>query len=603
MRSQFKFRLTRQAVLLLCAGLAASAQAADFEFGEGWAGSWTSSLSLGTAIRARDADSRLYGQIDGATVGKTNGTGNNTIDEGNLNYNKGDAFSTQLKLISEVAVHKGDLGAMLRAKAWYDYTLNNQNVRFGSQNNGYSSRDPLSDKGFEPLSKFQGIYLLDAYVYDTFELAGQPLQVRLGNQVVNWGESLFIQGINQVSPIDLPSFRKPGVQLKEVFLPVPLIFANQSLGSHGSLEAFYQLQWKPTPIEGACGNYWAAAAASISASQNSCSTAVTIAPGTSNAQGYAAGAYVPTIDGKEGRDAGQYGLAYRFNSEALDTEFGLYAQRLNSRTPNLSSHFGTFPGTVSPFAVSWDYANDIKMYGISAATNLAGISVGAELSTQRGVPAQVDGNDLLYASLAGIGPYASAAATARAGNGLLLGYGRTNKTQFQLNGVKAGSNLLGAGQYVLIAEAGFQWNDLPNYKKDPTAVRYGTRAFIFGPGSSASYGGSTCGTLNISSAGCKNDGYVTPFSWGLRAKFDLTYNNVLDTGVTVVPSIFLSQDVYGYSVDSQFLQGRRAIGLGSRFEYAKKYTLDLNYVTYNHHATYDAYRDRDYFAATLGVSF
>jgi len=41
--------------------------------------------------------------------------------------------------------------------------------------------------------------------------------------------------------------------------------------------------------------------------------------------------------------------------------------------------------------------------------------------------------------------------------------------------------LLGASQFILIGEVGFQWNNLPDYKKDPTAVRYG-RNFIFGPG-------------------------------------------------------------------------------------------------------------------------
>ena len=43
------------------------------------------------------------------------------------------------------------------------------------------------------------------------------------------------------------------------------------------------------------------------------------------------------------------------------------------------------------------------------------------------------------------------------------------------------------GQYVLVGEVGLQWNNLPDYKNDPTAVRYG-RNFIFGPGPSPAYG-------------------------------------------------------------------------------------------------------------------
>ena len=259
------FCSARTAIAVAAALLAGPSWALDFELSDGWKGSWTSSLSLGTAIRARNADSRLYGQANGALVGRTDGTGNNTIDEGNLNYNKGEAFTTQVKLISEVALQKGELGALIRGKAWYDHALNDQSVHLGSANNGYNGYDAatntlgaeraLSDQGFEPLSRFKGVYLLDAYVYNTFDVGGQALQLRAGNQVVNWGESLFIQGINQVAPIDVPSFRKPGVQLKEVFLPVPLVFASQGLGGYGSVEAFYQLQWKPTPIEAGCGNY------------------------------------------------------------------------------------------------------------------------------------------------------------------------------------------------------------------------------------------------------------------------------------------------------------------------------------------------------------
>ena len=616
----------RTAIAITAALFASPSWGVDFEVGEGWKGNWTNSVTIGTAVRAHHQDSRLYGQANGALVGRTDGTGNNTIDEGELNYNKGDAFTTQIKWITELAVNKGEAGMLVRAKAWYDYALRNQNVHFGNTGNGYNGYNlttntlgaerPLSDRGFEQLSKFQGIYLLDAYVYNTFDVGGQALQVRAGNQVVNWGESLFIQGINQIAPIDVPSFRKPGVQLKEVFLPVPLLFASQSLGEYGSLEAFYQLQWKPTPIEAGCGNYWGVAGASISAIVSSCNNAVSIAG--SSPFGYYNGGYVRQVDGEKGKNSGQFGLAYRFNSAALDTEFGIYAQMLNARIPNLNVHFGNFLGVTPPsgvpFAASWDYVNAIKMFGVSAATNLFGLSVGAELSHQNGVPAQVDGNDLLLASLGAggalpgtggasvpFGPYGSQAVAAKNGNGFLPGFTRTNKTQFNLNAVKAGSNLLGAGQYVLIGEVGLQWNNLPDYRTDPTAVRYG-RNFIFGPGPSPLYG-VPCAALNISVEGCQNDGYVTRFSWGYRTKFDLTYNNVLDSGVTVTPSVFFAHDVKGVSVDSQFLQSRRALGLSAKFSYAKNYTLELGYVTYNHNAKYDPLRDRDFFAATVGVYF
>lgn len=610
------------AVAALMAAFSGHVFGTDFEVGDGWQGSWTSSLSLGTSWRAQDPSNRLYGQASGALLGKTDGMGSNTIDEGNLNYGKGDRFTTLAKLLTEVELKKDDMGALIRAKAWYDYSLKHDSVRLGNQPNGYNGYDlasntigaqrPLSDEGFEKLDRFQGIYLLDAYVYDTFSVAGHALQVRAGNQVINWGEGLFIQGVNQVAPIDVPSFRKPGAQLKEVFLPVPMLFASQSLGELGSVEAFYQWKWKNTPIEAGCGNYWAVASGSISANPGRCGNAVTLSG--SNPFGLNAGVYVPTLQGKEAGNAGEFGAAWRFNVKPLDTEFGLYAMKLHARTPVFSINFGNYANlnSISPFAATWDYPEDIKVYGISAATNLNGWSVAAELSHMRDVPAQVDGNDLLLAGLGAgrmiqpgvsipFGPLGPAAVAAAAGNGRLNGYTLANKTQLQFNTIKVGNGVLDAGQYLLIGEVGFQHNNLPDYKSDPTALRY-NRAFIFGAGSHPAYGGNTCGVLALAD-GCSNDGYVTRFAWGYRLKGELTYTNAFDTGVTVQPSVFWSHDVKGYSLDGQFLEKRMALGLGTRFTFDKKYALELSAVGYNKHATYDPLRDRGFYSANLSISF
>lgn len=625
-RTRFIRTATAAAVALLSAHVA---QADSFEIADGWTGSWSSSVSLGSSWRARDRDSRLYGQANGGLVGLTDGTGANTIDEGNLNYDKGDRYTTLFKLISEVEIKKGEMGMLLRGKAWYDQALKDEKVRFGNQGNGYNGyalsaspsgapgtlteQRPLSDSGFDRLNKFSGLYLLDAYAYNTFEVAGQPLQVRAGNQVVNWGESLFIQGLNQINPIDVPSFRKPGAQLKEVFLPVPILQASQSLGDFGGIEAFWQWKWKNTPIEASCGNYWSVAANNISPNApGACNNAVTLTQ--SNPYGATVGAYVPGIEGRKAKDAGEFGLAYRFTSDALDTEFGFYGMNIHSRTPVISVQKGG-GATASPFSVFWEYPENVKVYGVSAATNLAGWSVAGELSFHRGVPVQVDGNDLLLSSLGAggalsgtsipFGPYGNAAVSAFAGNGYLAGYTRANKTQLQLNTVKAGNGVLGASQYLFIAEVGFQFNNLPDYKKDPTALRY-NRAFIFGPGASAAYGGSTCNPaapLNVPGAqGCDNDGYVTKRAVGYRLKGELTYNDLIP-GVTVYPGLYWSHDVYGYSLDNQFIQGRMALSPSVRFSYAKKYNLDVGAVRYNRNAKFDPLRDRDSVYVNAGMSF
>ena len=71
MTSRTSFRGARTAIAIAAALLASPSWALDFEFADGWKGSWTSSLSLGTALRARNADSRLYGQGKWSLFGLT----------------------------------------------------------------------------------------------------------------------------------------------------------------------------------------------------------------------------------------------------------------------------------------------------------------------------------------------------------------------------------------------------------------------------------------------------------------------------------------------------------------------------------------------------
>jgi hypothetical protein len=184
----------------------------------------------------------------------------------------------------------------------------------------------------------------------------------------------------------------------------------------------------------------------------------------------------------------------------------------------------------------------------------------------------------------------------------LPGYTRANLTQLQINTIKAGNAFLGGDQYIFIAEAGFQWNNLPDYKKDPNALRY-NRAFIFGAGSAPGYGGDTCTAgLNTTPEGCDNDGYVSKFAWGYRLKLDVTYNDVF-AGVAVTPSVFWSHDVEGVSADSQFNEDRQTLALGVKFSYNKRYTLDLGATMFNHDAKYDPLRDRDFYSASFNAAF
>jgi len=622
---------------LLAAALAAHAAsggAAEFSMDNGWSGSFNNTVSLSSAWRAGNPDSALYTPADGTRAGLSGGTAGNPNDSGNLNYRKNDRLSSVVKLISEFEIKRDDAGALVRAKFWYDQAAKSRNVGYGNMANNYQKNAPLSDSGFEDLQKFSGAYLLDAYIYDTFRLGDKPLQLRLGRQVVNWGESLFVQGVNQINPVDLSALRRPGTELKEALLPVAMLNASLGLGGGHSLEAFYQFQWQNTSLD-SCGTYWAVTDAVISTTPGACK-ALPLVPlaGISGPSAYAAGMYVPMIEGRKASDGGQYGVAYRFPVAALDTEFGLYAMNIHSRTPIVSGLAGTnlkainpaipllmplagFAGVpalnpatnpnIKPMQAFWEYPEDMRVFGLSASTNLGGWSVGSELSYSPNVAVQRNGNDVITAALLGAGPVAKAAlaAVAKGPGTYLAGYDRFRKTQLQLNGVSTYANVLGAQQAVLVGEVAGQWNNVPDYKNDTTALRYG-RAFQFGQGSHPLYGGSTCaGTAinNPSPDGCRNDGYVSRSAWGLRVRGQLEYTNAFDSGVSVFPSAFLAADIKGYSMDGQFIEDRRQLGLGVRLSYQKKHNLEFTLTTFARAAAYDPLRDHGYYAVNYSTTF
>jgi uncharacterized protein DUF1302 len=276
---------------------------------------------------------------------------------------------------------------------------------------------------------------------------------------------------------------------------------------------------------------------------------------------------------------------------------------------------------VTPGRAFWEYPEDIQVYGISAATNIASWSVSFEVSRHIGVPVQVNGNDLLQSLLGFVGPNAAegVAAALQGDGGYARGYDRFNKTQYQVNTVKNFSNVLGAENFLIVAEVGYQENDVPDYLDG--AVRYG-RGFMFGVGSNPALagqlpftGGNTCSptiftlpdgrevnVFNPQPNGCQNDGYVTDDSWGYRVRLSADYNNVFDSGVTITPSVFWADDVDGVSMDPTFIEGRQVLGLGLRFNLNKRYNLEMNYVDYAD-ADFDPLFDRDYYSVSASVTF
>ena len=155
----------------LASTLAAPAFGVTFNIGE-IEGQFDSSLSVGASWSTAERDKRFIGEANGGT-GYTQ-----TGDDGRLNFKRGETFSKIFKGIHDLELKYGDTGVFVRGKYWYDFELKDEGRPFKD----------VEDKGRKQGAKSSGYEWLDAFVYHNYSIGDQPGSVRLGKQVVSWGE-------------------------------------------------------------------------------------------------------------------------------------------------------------------------------------------------------------------------------------------------------------------------------------------------------------------------------------------------------------------------------------------------------------------------------
>jgi len=591
MRAIFTPQALAAAVALGCC---AQAQAVSFNIGE-IEGQFDSSLSVGASWGMRDADKKLVGIPNGGTGQASTG------DDGRLNFKKGETFSKIFKGIHDLELKYGDSGVFVRGKYWYDFELQDEDREFKQISNHHR------DEG----ARSSGYELLDAFVYHNYSIGDLPGNVRVGKQVVSWGESTFIgNSINSINPIDVSAFRRPGAEIKEGLIPVNMLFASQSLTNQLSVEGFYQLNWENTVVDN-CGTFFGNDVVAHGCNNNYTVGSPAIAPlqpvAAAFGQGFQVtreGVVVQRAKDREARDGGQFGAALRWLGD--DTEYGLYFMNYHSRTPTVgtitaNTNLATIgriaatanaiaPGSGSGLAQSTmlgrgqyylDYPEDIRLYGASFSTTLpTGTAWTGEISYRPNAPVQLNTTDL---TLALVNPIAGQTASPiRSSFGSdNAGYRRKEITQIQSTMTQFFDQVLGAERLTLVGEAAYVHVGGLEAK---TKLRYG-RDSVYG---AYGFGGDT-------------DGFVTANSWGYRARAILDYNNVF-AGVNLKPNLSWSHDVSGYGPNGIFNEGAKAISVGVDADYRNTYTASLSYTDF-FGGDYNTLTDRDFIALSFGVNF
>jgi hypothetical protein len=567
---------------------------------------WDNTITYGLGYRLGGRDSRIIGRAAGGTAFSVNG------DDGNQNYNVG-VFTNAVKITSEFEFSYKNFGGFFRGFAFYDFENENSD----------RARTELSKDALRRVGSRAEIR--DAFAYLRFKMGAMPGEIRGGWQVINWGESTFIQGgINAINPLDVSVLRVPGAELRDALLPVGAVKVSLKPSTNTSVEAYYQFTWEDLKID-PVGSYFSTSDAAGAGAQKvmlafgAVPDSVPVGHPPLPPSFSPIGSAVPRVDADEPSQQGQYGAALRFFTDNLGgAEFGLYFENYHSRLPLLMGTTGTstglFAGNYAATANYFvTYPEDIKLFGASFNTQLGrtGIAWQGEVSHRLDVPLQVDDVELIYAMLSPLRllPAIPQLAPIRAVGSLLAatnqvgafgfaesvsGYRRFDTTQIQTTATKAFSQFLGADQFVLVGEVGWsKVHDLP----EQSVLR------LDGPGTYTT-GNPIHTTAGVQPGTEPASAFPTSDSWGyvLAGRFD--FLNAI-RAVNMSPRFSFAHDVSGISPGpgGNFLEDRKALTFGVGFQYRINWELDLSYTDFFGADRYNLINDRDFVAANIKYSF
>lgn len=597
-------------------------------------------LSWGARYRVEERDPAIISPFEGGTAWSVNG------DDGNLNFDKGDIVSNTLKATMELGFsyegwESARIGFFARGSGFYDFALEN----------GDLARTELTQEALNWAGS--RVELLDAYAWWQFPLGKGRSEIRVGQQVINWGESTFIQGgLSVINPVDVAALRVPGAELREAFRPLGMVWASFDFSENISVEGFYEYEWEPIVIDPP-GTYFSTNDFVGPGGEN-VFLAFASFPDTGQSPWFIQPPVdypfmsVPRTDTVDADDGGQYGLALRwFLPNWGGTEFGFYYMNLHSRLPTINgitgpmsilpevsaagqsaalavyAFFGVPPGlspevdaaaaqaaqaagtSVYAQSANWftAYPEDIKIYGLSwnATLGTSGIAFQGEVSYRQDNPLQADDVELLFAALSPISPGLAATNQVVPGGAgfseVIEGYRLLDTSQLQFTLTKIFSNFLGADQGAIVAEFGFhKVFDMP----DKDVLRFE------GPGTYTS--GNPIHELPGGAHAFKPyeqpEHFADDFSWGYRLAGRLTYNNVFGAW-SLIPRFAWQQDVDGVTPGpgGSFIDGRKAFTIGIQTTYQNAWQVDLSYTTYSGASRYNLINDRDFIGGFIKYSF
>ncbi len=656
--SAFKKSSIALGVATFLAATSGSVNAADWNFGD-LEVTLDSNFTLATSIRVEDRDLDLIGKnnqpqynwagYNGASnivytntdvwASPTGGYSANG-DLGNLSFDPGQAFSTQFVGLHELDVRYGDFGLFARGFYFYDFTLMDSDRDWSNPITG-TTVDPCRDSEARD-ELCRDARMLDFFLYGDFWVGDMPVSIRLGDQVVSWGESTFIQhGINTTNPVDVTRARAPGSELKEVFIPVGMLYASIGLTDTVSLEGYYQYEYERSLLPVA-GSYFATNDfAGEGGSFNNIQLGFTgnpdidadtlisqlnnigdrIREGTlSTAAAVPEYLAYPTkvaVRAKsdaahdEASDSGQYGIKLSwFASDLNETEFGFYHINYHSQRPLVSGNTSNFSqaglgadiGMLATTQITREnlhmldaftetrfaYPEDIKLYGVSFNTTVGETALAGEFAYRQDEPLQIDDVELLYTAM----PEQLAT---QLGRDDLLGISQLNNIGrnvgpgetaegFLLSDTwqvqMTASHIFGPalGTDNLILLGEAGYVNIVDFP-DPEVIRLNAPGTARTPSlEPTATGNPRTGLHTALSDGPETNPFSTAGAWGYRLLAVADFNNVF-AGMNLRTRAAFAHDVNGTTPDPLFLflEDRKSANLTFTLDYLSKWSFSASY--------------------------
>ncbi len=291
-------------------------------------------------------------------------------DDGDRNFKDG-IVSNRIDVLSEAdLVYKQAWGVRASGAFWYDQAYSGHFDNDSVATSNYLENG-VQDTGIYNQAErfFEGPSgeLLDCFAFGRIDIGNTSHFIKVGRHTYYWGEAL-LNPIHSISygqmPLDLAkATAQPGVEVKEVFRPRNSVSVVSQLSPDFQLAAQYFLEWEEDMLPEA-GTYFSSSDLSVVGRG-----AMIMGPGVFFQHG----------DDIEPDDRGDFGISAKWSPNFLDGTFGFYYRNFSDTLPQAVIN-------LADATYHYEFADDIDMFGISYATEVFGLSLGADFNYRRNMP-------------------------------------------------------------------------------------------------------------------------------------------------------------------------------------------------------------------------